>query len=182
MATKANLFNEAHKQSKSVSKSKDKAIINDKAKSAISVKSNGTTSMTSGIYAQNKIDKQSGTITQSSLNSVETTVTKEISCSDFIINKHKLNTQLIEFTNLMHNMETIMGNLTLNTTVLVKAWEPTLEKFVLIRRPARHAMFGNLLDAYVVDERLDTEGDYTEDILEYKRNIKDLNDPTKEGK
>jgi hypothetical protein len=43
-------------------------------------------------------------------------------------------------------------------------------------------MFGNLLDAYVVDERLDTNGDYTEDILEYKRNIKDLNDPTKEGK
>ena len=89
MATKANLFNEAHKQSKSISKSKDKAIINNKAKSAISVKSNGTTSMTSGIYAQSKIDKQSGTITQSSLNSVETTVTKEISCSDFIINKHK---------------------------------------------------------------------------------------------
>ena len=119
---------------------------------------------------------------ENSLNSIENTVTKEINCSDFIINKHKLNTQLLEFTNLMSNMNTVMGNVTMNSTILVKAWEPTLEQYVLIRRPARFAMFSNMLDAYVIDPRLNILSDFVEDILEYKRNIKDLSDVKDNGK
>ena len=72
-----------------------------------------------------------------------------------------------------------IGGMTMNTTVLVKAWEPTLEQYVLIRRPARFAVFGNLLDAYTVDERLDAEGHYDEDLLDYKRNLNDLTPSTK---
>ena len=182
MATKSNLFNEAYKKTKSATRGKDVNIGNAKAKTGITIKSSGSISATSGIYAQHKIDKQSGSIIETSLNSVENTVTKEINCSDFIINKHKLNTQLLEFTNLMHNMNTVMGGLTLNSTILVKAWEPTLEQYVLIRRPARFSMFSNILDAYVIDPRLDILTDFVEDILDYKRNITDLSDVKDNGK
>jgi hypothetical protein len=41
-------------------------------------------------------------------------------------------------------------------------------------------MFGNLLDAYVVDERLGVTGDFSEDIVEYKRNLNDLSTPDEE--
>lgn len=182
MATKSNLFNEAYKKSQSAKSGKDINIGNKKAKSGITIRSSGSITTASGIYAQHKIDKQSGTIMENSLNSIENTVTKEINCSDFIINKHKLNTQLLEFTNLMSNMNTVMGNVTMNSTILVKAWEPTLEQYVLIRRPARFAMFSNMLDAYVIDPRLDILTDFVEDILEYKRNIKDLSDVKDNGK
>lgn len=176
LATKSNLFNEAYQKSKNATKGKDINFGNAKAKSGISIKQSGNITAASGIYAQHKIDRQSGTIIENSLNSVENTVTKEVNCSDFIINKHKLNTQLLEFTNLMSNMDTVMGNLTLNSTILVKAWEPTLEQFVLIRRPARFAMFSNILNTCVIDPRLDILTDFVEDILDYKRNIKDLSD------
>jgi hypothetical protein len=62
----------------------------------------------------------------------------------------------------------------MNATVLVKCWEPTLEEFVLIRRPARFPIFGNLLDAYVVDERLDVYVDMSEDIANYEANLNQL--------
>ena len=73
----------------------------------------------------------------------------------------------------------------MNASILVKAWEPTLEQFVLIRRPARFPVFGNLLDAYMLDDRLEAEGDYSEDLIEYKRNLnnlaEELDDETEEG-
>ena len=67
-----------------------------------------------------------------------------------------------------------MGNLMMDATILVKCWEPTLEEFVLIRRPARFPIFGNLLDAYVVDERLDIYVDMSEDIANYEANLNQL--------
>jgi hypothetical protein len=74
-------------------------------------------------------------------------------------------------------MNTVMGDLTVNSTILVKAWEPTLQQYVLIRRPARFPVFGNLLDAYIVDDRYELEGDFAEDLLEYKRDLNDLTPP-----
>ena len=67
-----------------------------------------------------------------------------------------------------------MGNMMMDATILVKCWEPTLEEFVLIRRPVRFPVFGNLLDAYVVDERLDVYVDMSEDINNYKTNLNQL--------
>ena len=132
--------------------------------------------MNSGIYAQFKCDKDSGVITDVSLQSVSTTVQRELTTSDLIINRHKFNTQLLEFTNLKANCKTVMGDLTVNATILVKAWEPTLEQYVLIRRPARFPVFGNLLDAYMLDDRLEATGNYTEDLVEYKRNLNNLSE------
>jgi hypothetical protein len=38
-------------------------------------------------------------------------------------------------------------------------------------------VFGNLLDAYIVDDRYELEGDFAEDLLEYKRDLNDLTPP-----
>lgn len=174
MATKSNLFNETVTNTSNAQHGADMGTINYKTKTSLINKANGTTIMNSGIYAQFKCDKDSGVITDISLQSISTTVQRELTTSDLIINRHKFNTQLLEFTNLKANRKTVMGDLTMNATILVKAWEPTLEQFVLIRRPARFPIFGNLLDAYMIDDRLETEGDYTEDLIEYKRDLNDL--------
>lgn len=176
MATKANLFNESVKKTARATLGKDMGVINSKSKTSLVNKANGTTVMNSGIYAQYKCDKESGVATEISLQSITKTVQRELSTSDLIINRHKLNSQLYEFTNLKANKKTVMGNLTMDATILVKAWEPTLEQYVLIRRPARFPVFGNLLDAYAIDDRLKVEGVFDEDLLEYKRNLNDLSD------
>ena len=174
MATKSNLFNKTVTNTSNAQHGADMGTINHKTKTSLINKANGTTIMNSGIYAQFKCDKDSGVITDISLQSISTTVQRELTTSDLIINRHKFNTQLLEFTNLKANRKTVMGDLTMNATILVKAWEPTLEQFVLIRRPARFPIFGNLLDAYMIDDRLETTGDYTEDLIEYKRDLNDL--------
>ena len=174
MAGKSNLYNESITNTSNAQHGLDMGTINHKTKTSLINKANGTTIMNSGIYAQFKCDKDSGVVTEISLQSVSTTVQRELTTSDLIINRHKFNTQLLEFTNLKANRKTVMGDLTMNATILVKAWEPTLEQFVLIRRPARFPIFGNLLDAYMLDDRLEAKGDYTEDLIEYKRDLNDL--------
>lgn len=171
---KENLYNESVQTSANAKCGYDMGVINPKTKTSLINKSNGTTIMNSGIYAQFKCDKESGVISEFSLQSITNTVQRELTTSDLIINRHKFNTQLLEFTNLKANRKTVMGNLTMDATILVKAWEPTLEQFVLIRRPARFPVFGNLLDAYMLDDRLEAEGTYTEDLIEYKRNLNNL--------
>ena len=174
---KENLFNTSVK-TKNAKPTVDVGFINKESGTTMTIKESGTATMNSGIYAQYKCDKDSGVTTEVAMQSISNTVQRELTLCDLIINRHKFNTQLIEFTNLVSNMETIMGDLTVNSTILVKAWEPTLEQFVLIRRPARFSVFGNLLDAYTIDDRLAIKEDYNEDLLEYKRNLNDLTPPT----
>ena len=174
--SKENLFNEALK-TKTATKGEDKGFINTSSGTTIASKANGTTTINSGIYAQYKCDKDSGVCTEVSLQSITNTVQRELTTSDLIINRHKFNTQFFEFTNMKENMGTVMGNLGIHTSILVKAWEPTLQQFVLIRRPARFPLFGNLLDAYNVDDRFTLDENYTEDLLEYKRTLNDLTPP-----
>lgn len=180
MATKANLFNESKKKSDVATLGKDRGLINPISQTSIVSRATGSTTINSGIYAQIKCDKASGVVTEIALQSVVNAVQRELTTSDLIINRHKLNTQLFEFTNLKENMGTIMGGLTVNTTVLVKVWEPTLEQYVLIRRPARHPVFGNLLDAYELDERLYIDEQFGGDIIELKKNLNDLKENVEE--
>lgn len=172
--SKENLFNEIATASKRASRQTDQSMINKKSGANITTKSDGSAHVVSGIYAQYKTDKNSGVATEISLQSNTITVQKDIIANDITINRHKLNSQLYEFTNFKNNGASIMGNLMMDATILVKCWEPTLEEFVLIRRPARFPIFGNLLDAYVVDERLDVYVDMSEDIANYEANLNQL--------
>ena len=177
---KENLFNESAKTSNAKPTS-DVGFINKESGTTLTIKESGVATMNSGIYAQYKCDKESGVTTETAMQSISTTVQRELTLCDLIVNRHKFNTQLFEFTNFVSNMETVMGDLTVNSTVLVKAWEPTLEQFVLIRRPARFSVFGNLLDAYTIDDRLAIKDDYEENLIEYKKNINDLTPPTEDS-
>lgn len=174
MANKKNLFNETVAKTKRADRQTDEYTINKDSGANITAKGDGSTTMISGIYAQYKTDKNTGVATEISLQSNTITVQKEIVTNDLILNRHKLNSQLYEFTNLKNNYGTIMGNLMMDATILVKAWEPTLEKYVLIRRPARFPIFGNMLDAYMVDERLDIYVDMSEDLKNYQANLNQL--------
>ena len=179
MTTKAGLFNDSIKTGYAKPRY-DRGFINTESKSTITAKDSGTVTLNSGIFAQYKCDNESGVTTEIAMQSITNAVQRELTLNDLIINRHKFNTQLIEFTNMVSNMNTVMGDLTVNSTILVKAWEPTLEQYVLIRRPARFPVFGNLLDAYVVDERYELEGNFGEDLLEYKRTLNDF-DQENEG-
>lgn len=174
MANKENLFNETVSKTQRADRQSDEYTINKDSGANITAKGDGSATMVSGIYAQYKTDKNTGVATEISLQSNTITVQKEIVTNDLILNRHKLNSQLYEFTNLKNNHGTIMGNLMMDATILVKAWEPTLEKYVLIRRPARFPIFGNILDAYMVDERLDIYVDMSEDLENYQANLNQL--------
>lgn len=174
MANKENLFNEIVAKSGSADRQIDEYTINSTSGSSITAKGDGSTAVVSGIYAQYKADKNSGVATEISLQSNTVTVQKDIIANDLVLNRHKLNSQLYEFTNFKNNRGTVMGNMMMDATILVKAWEPTLQQYVLIRRPARFPVFGNLLDAYVVDDRLDIYVDMSEEINEYQANINQL--------
>ena len=178
---KSNLFNVAVKTSSQAKGGKDVGFVNTESESTITAKQSGTVTLNSGLYAQYKCDSKSGVATEISMQSITNTVQRELSISDLIINRHKFNTQFFEFTNLKENMNTVMGDLGMHASILVKAWEPTLEQYVLIRRPARFPVFGNLLDGYIVDERLHAEGNFDEDLEEYKRNLNDLTVPEEGG-
>lgn len=174
MANKENLFNETVSKTQRADRQSDEYTINKDSGANITAKGDGSATMVSGIYAQYKTDKNTGVATEISLQSNTITVQKEIVTNDLILNRHKLNSQLYEFTNLKNNHGTIMGNLMMDATILVKAWEPTLEKYVLIRRPARFPIFSNILDAYMVDERLDIYVDMSEDLESYQTNLNQL--------
>ena len=58
-----------------------------------------------------------------------------------------------------------IGNLTMCGTVLVKAWEPTLQKWVLIRRPIRTPIFSNLLPLVGAHEGMGLDDNISEEII-----------------
>lgn len=169
MSNKADLFNQVKIKTERLEKSEDKGIINN-GKNSVSIKKDGTNSSIAGEYAQSKIDKESGTITNISLQDSTYTVQKDIVANDISINKHKLNSQLYELTNFKQVKNTSMGGLTIQSYVLVKVWEPTLQKHVLIRRQIRVPLFSYLLDTFKTHEQLEMDIDMENEILQYKIN------------
>ena len=98
------------------------------------------------LVVQYKLNYASGTAREMSFQSDTITNRKRLKTDELMINNHKLNPQLYELTDmkqLYHDPNYAIGNLTVNATVLVKAWEPNLEKWVLIRRPIRTPIFMN---------------------------------------
>ena len=138
-------------------------------------------SSSNGYFAQYKNDKESGVATEISLQSNTITVQKDVVAKDISVNFHKLNSQLYELTNMKQVMDTSIGNLTMMGTVLVKTYEPTLKKWVLMRRQVRMPVFSNLLDSAVVDDRLDLDlTDSYDKLIKYK--IKLNNKDNKDNK
>lgn len=145
----------------------DRGIINKENGSSILIRENGDISISPSITAQQKYTANGHAIEQS-IESETITVRKKIEADEVILNNHKLNPALYELTDMrvaLNNETVAIGNLTLNTTVLVKAWEPTLQKWVLIRRPARMPMFSPVLNLADSPEQMSISSDISEEVL-----------------
>lgn len=145
----------------------DKGFINKKSKASLAMKGNGNTSLAAGEYAQFKMDKEIGLINEVSLQSNTTTVTKNIKANDITVNNHKLNNQLWELTDYKQKGDSAIGGMTMLGTVMVKAWEPTLKKYVMIRRQVRVPIFSNLLNVPSSPEQYGIDENIAKDIKKY---------------
>ena len=164
---KSNLFNSIKNKTGAVDSQGDYGIINPNSGASIVARDDGNINLTSDEYTQIKIDKNSSAIIETSLSSSTNTVIKELNATDIKINKHKFNNQLIELTDFRNVNGNIMGNMMINGTVLVKTWEPNLEKWVLIRRPISTAMFSSRLNIPNTPEQLEIDLNVMEDIKKY---------------
>jgi hypothetical protein len=109
-----------------------------------------------------------GTIVEVSLQSNTVTVRKDIRTDELLVNRHKLNPQIYQLSDMRqigNDPLKAIGNLTMMGTVLVKAWEPHLNKYVLIRRQIRTPIFSTLLNLPVVPAGLDIESDVMKEFL-----------------
>lgn len=164
-----NKFNAIKNKTGQADLSGDVGFINPVSNASIIVRDDGNINVTADEYTQMKIDKNSSAIIESSLSSTTNAVIREVNASDIKVNKHKFNNQLIELTDFKNVNGNIIGNMMLNGTVLVKTWEPFLEKWVLIRRPISTVMFSNRLNIPSTPEQLEVDINVLdeEDIKKY---------------
>ena len=131
-------------------------IINKKTHSSIAIRQNGQINLASSTYSQYKLNP-SGKVVEQSLESVSVTNRRKVNADDVVINEHKLNPYLYQLTdmrkmNTVYNDSILVGNFCLFGSVLVKAWELDLKRYVLIRRPVRLPMFSPLLNVPEIHE------------------------------
>lgn len=167
MDNKSDLFNSIKNKTGKADLTGDIGFINPESGASIVTRDDGNINLTSDEYTQIKIDKNSSAIIYTSLSSTTNSVINEINTNDIKVNKHKFNNQLIELTDFRNVNGNIIGNIMMNGTVLVKTWEPNLEKWVLIRRPISTAMFSNRLNVPNTPEQLEVDLNVLEDIKKY---------------
>lgn len=164
---KANLFNDIKNKTGQADIDGDVGFINPKSNSSVVARDNGDINISADEYTQIKLDKNSSAIIQNSLSSTTNAVTQEHNFNDLIFNKHKFNNQLIDLTDFREVNGNILGHIMLNGTILVKTWEPNLQKWVLIRRPISTSMFSNRLNIPNSPEQLELDLNVLEDIKKY---------------
>lgn len=164
---KADLYNKKKGEYNKADISDDRGFVNPGVDSAVVSKSNGNNVMSAGEYAQFKMDKETGSIIQHSIQSKETSVIKELEAVDININRHKFNNQLIELTDFRNVNGNMMGSMMMDGTVLVKTYEHTLKKWVLMRRPISTPMFSNRLNIPTTPEQMEVELNILKDIKKY---------------
>ena len=175
-------------KSLNMSRMSEQGIISEKTGAAVVVREDGQINLTSGKYSQFKISPL-GRTTETSLESVTMTNRKKFNTDEFIINEHKLNPLLWEYTDfketkLLTNQHAIVGNLCMMGSVLVKAWEPNLKRYVLIRRPWRGPIFGNFMNVPEINPALGVHDPLklNEDILALSNKGYQVNGVIKDAK
>lgn len=116
-------------------------------KGFVTVKKDGQINLGSEKYSHFKMNPN-GSIQDISYQREITTNRFKVEADDIIINNHKFNNKLYELSDFKRVLNTprnaeecIIGGLTMLGTVLTKAWEPNLKRYVLIRRLVNIPMF-----------------------------------------
>lgn len=167
MSNKADLYNQTSSKYNKADIADDRGFVNPETDSSVVAKSDGNNVIAAGDYAQFSMDKQTGTILSHAISEISTAVTKDIFVTDLNINKHKLNNQLIDLSDYRDINGTVMGGITMNGTILVKTWEHTLQKWVLMRRPISTPVFSQRLNLATTPEQMEVELKVLEDIRKY---------------
>lgn len=158
-------------KAKNLNRMTEKGLINESIGSSAIVRDNGQINLTASTSSQYKLNPNGQSIEQT-LESNTISVRKNFSVNELIINNHKLNPDLYELTDfktrdILPGQDVIIGNLCVYGSVLVKAWEPNLKRYVLIRRPVRMPMFSNKLNTPSINSGLNINDPLknTENIL-----------------
>lgn len=158
-------------KAKNLNRMTEKGLINESIGSSAIVRDNGQINLTASTSSQYKLSPNGQSIEQT-LESNTISVRKNFSVNELIINNHKLNPDLYELTDfktrdILPGQDVIIGNLCVYGSVLVKAWEPNLKRYVLIRRPIRVPMFSNKLNTPSINSGLNINDPLknTENIL-----------------
>lgn len=158
-------------KAKNLNRMTEKGLINESIGSSAIVRDNGQINLTASTSSQYKLNPNGQSIEQT-LESNTISVRKNFSVNELIINNHKLNPDLYELTDfktrdILPGQDVIIGNLCVCGSVLVKAWEPNLKRYVLIRRPVRMPMFSNKLNTPSINSGLNIDDPLknTENIL-----------------
>lgn len=158
-------------KAKNLNRMTEKGLINESIGSSAIVRDNGQINLTASTSSQYKLNPNGQSIEQT-LESNTISVRKNFLVNELIINNHKLNPDLYELTDfktrdILPGQDVIIGNLCVYGSVLVKAWEPNLKRYVLIRRPVRVPMFSNKLNTPSINSGLNIDDPLknTENIL-----------------
>lgn len=133
-----------------LSRKKEKGLVNEQTGSAFVIRDNGQANISAGKQAQYKLNPN-GEVAEISLESNTITNRKSYLLDELVINHHKLNPAVYELTDMRElefplGTKGLVGNFTMLGTVLVKAWDVNLQRYMLIRRLVRMPLFSNLLN------------------------------------
>lgn len=161
------------KKSQNISRMTDKGMINEVAGSSVTIRDSGQINLSASKTAQYKLNPKGASI-EYSMESTTVTNRKRLYTDEVVINDHKLNPRIYELTDfkklsLPTNQEALVGNFCVYGSVLVKAWEANLKRYVMIRRPCRMPLFSPLMNLPKIMPELGIADplEYEEDVYAY---------------
>lgn len=146
-------------------RTKDRGMINEENGSSMMIKENGDIHLSSNETSNIKINQDK--IIETTTESTTICNRRIVQTDEVIINNQKMNPQILELSDtkvLFNNPKDAIGNLMMDGTVLVKTWEPNLNKYVLMRRKIRTPLFSHKLNAPQAPEFLDTVSNYIQSL------------------
>lgn len=125
----------------------ESSVSSNGGKASVTTRLDGSVNLNAGVKSHMTLNA-GGSIEEVSCYRKTDTNTYNIKADDIIINDHKLNNKLIELTdfrevlpNALNGKPSIAGGLTMFGTILVRAWDHNLGRYVLIRRLVNMPMF-----------------------------------------
>lgn len=130
---------------------------NEKSGTSVTIHDTGDASTSVSNTNQSKLNNESSVQTDISYEKNIITNRLNITTDDIVVNKHKLNPILYQYADMINSDLAIQGNLNMTGTVLVKAYDTYLEKFVYIRRPLRTPIFAQTMNQPTINPQFDIQ-------------------------
>ncbi len=143
----------------------DRGIVNDNTSSSVMLKESGAINVSSDVTSNIKVNQDK--VITTTIEDQLIANRRILNIDEIIVNHQKLNPQLVELSDtkvLFDNNDQMIGNLTMDGTVLVKTWDLDLKKYVLMRRKIRTPLFSHKLNKIKAPENFDVIADYVNNL------------------